>query len=84
VKLAPLTGIDFRVFRSLANEGDQDTVALICVRLSRQPVEPADVEAALERLASHNYVREYRQGHWELGLAGLGCRRTLLSERHAA
>jgi hypothetical protein len=77
----PLQGVEFRVFRSLLQESDYETVEQIRVYLTQGPIVPSeDIEEALATLAAKHYVEEYRPGCWKVAPQGYGLRRSLLGE----
>ncbi len=77
----PLKGAEFRVFRSLLQEDDFDTVEKIRVHLTQGPaVETAAIEGALESLAARRYVEEHKPGHWSITSQGHAVRKSLLGE----
>jgi hypothetical protein len=76
-----LEGVGFRVFRSLHQEWDLDTVEDIRIQLTRGPLVPFEqIEAALARLAERRYVEEFKPGHWKITNQGLAVKRSLLGE----
>jgi hypothetical protein len=77
-----LEGVEFRVFRSLVREYDQDTVEHIYVQLSRDPVDRADIEAALAALADRGFVEEFEEGRWKATSQGLHLEKRLLGKAY--
>ena len=78
----PLDGVELRVFRSLLQEWDRDTVEEIRVELTRGvPVPTAEVEAALQRLAQRGYAEEFSEGHWRVTPQARAVEATLLGKR---
>jgi hypothetical protein len=76
-----LEGIEFRVFRSLGREADQDTVEQIRVELTHAEVAASDeIQDALTRLSEHGYVEEYKPGRWRITPQGFAVQRSLLGE----
>jgi hypothetical protein len=77
----PLEGVDLRVFRSLFEEEDFDTLKKIRVHLTLGPiVATTEIEAALDRLVLRGYVEERKPGHWWITSQGHAVRRSLLGE----
>jgi hypothetical protein len=79
--IEPLTGLEFRVFRSLAREYDRDTIEAIRVQLTQgQPASTEHVEDTLEELAKRALVEEYRPGNWRVTMQGHMNEKSLLGE----
>jgi hypothetical protein len=76
-----LEGLELRVFRSLFEEYDLDSIEEIRVQLTRGALASAtEIETALASLRERGYVEELRPGHWRVAPQGLGVRRSLLGE----
>jgi hypothetical protein len=77
----PLTGPEFRVFRSLTRDADRDTVADMHRRLTQgQPATTQQVEDQLDALAKRGLVEEYRPGCWRVTIQGRSDEKSLLGE----
>lgn len=77
----PLKGVEFRVFRSLIQEDDFDTVEKIGMHLTLGPmVTTSEIEAALSSLAMAGYVEERKPGHWQITPQGHAVKGSLLGE----
>jgi hypothetical protein len=75
-----LEGVEYRVFRSLLQEWDRDTVEEIRVELTRGVEVPiAQIEEALRTLESKGYV-ESEADHWKITPQGQAVRRSLLGD----
>jgi hypothetical protein len=78
----PLSGAEFRVFRSLIEEWPQDTVEKIRVEMTRgAELSAEEIGRALRGLADKGYVEEFEPCRWQVTPNGHGMRRTLLGER---
>src|SRR5688572_944885 len=80
--IEPLRDVRLRVFRSLVQEQDRDTVDAIAVELSRASVPHHEIEAALKSLADSGYVETFGDGHWRATAQGLAIRESLLGTRY--
>jgi predicted transcriptional regulator len=77
----PLQGVELRVFRSLLEEEDFDTVEKIGVHLTLgRMVATSEIEVALASLATAGYVQERKPGHWQITSQGYAVKRSLLGE----
>lgn len=77
----PLQGVEARVFKSLIQEEDFDTVEKIGVHLTLGPmVATSEIEAALQSLATAGYVEQRKPGHWQVTPQGHAVKRSLLGE----
>jgi hypothetical protein len=77
-----LTGVEFRVFRSLLQESDRNTVEDVRIQLTRGPVvAAAEIEGALESLSAQGYVEEHEPGRWQISSRGHGRKKSLLGQR---
>jgi DNA-binding transcriptional ArsR family regulator len=78
----PLSGAEFRIFRSLIEEWPEDTVEKLRVEMTRGvELSPAEIERALRDLTEKGYVEEFEPGRWQVTASGHGRKRTLLGER---
>ncbi len=76
-----LKGVEFRVFHSLRQEWDFDTVEAIRVHLTQGPVvSTPQIEDALDSLAERGYIEEFEPGRWRISPQGHGVHRSLLGE----
>jgi hypothetical protein len=81
VMAEPLKGVEFRVFRSLIQEEDFDTVEKIGMHLTLGPmVATSEIEAALDSLAVAGYVEERKPGHWRITSQGHAVKQSLLGD----
>jgi len=77
----PLQGVEARVFKSLIQEEDFDTVEKIGVHLTLGPVvATSEIEASLESLATAGYVEERKPGHWRITSQGYAVKGSLLGK----
>lgn len=76
-----LEGAEFRVFRCLVKEEQIEKFDEICIELTQAPpLEPEEVQAALEGLREKGYAEEIQPGHWKFTPNGYGVRRSLLGQ----
>ena len=76
-----LEGNEFRVFRCLINESQNERFEDICTEMTHPPaMSPDEVMEALTALKEKGYAEEFKPDHWKYSQNGYGVRRSLLGE----
>jgi hypothetical protein len=72
---------EFRVFRCLIKEFQNERFEDICTEITHRPaISPDEVSDALAALEERGYAEEFKPDHWKRSQNGYGVRRSLLGE----
>jgi hypothetical protein len=76
-----LEGSEYRVFRCLIKESQNERFEDICTEMTHRPaLSPDEVMDALVFLKEKGYVEEFEPDRWKRSQNGYGVRRSLLGE----